>query len=1067
MESFNNSDFFSALLNDDKKSDFINFLKDKGVPHAEKAADRMKDIFRLAKSSERSCCLVVEILLLLKEFPRYENALKNLQRLLETERFHADCLSQIIKDKKYVKTLFSILNYSNFFSELIIANPSMLCRIFDEGVFAKDKFEMDYLRELTDEGKTCSTARELKSFLASYRNKELLRIGARDYLGEIPYPQICRELSDLATAIVRRVADYFYTELTNFFGIPSFEDSQKGVQICRYVILGMGKLGGGELNFSSDIDIIFAYEEEGQTVPSPSLPGKVKKKKGGDSEGKIQREISNHKFFTDLFERIIDFIMQPSSEGKLFRIDVRLRPEGSSGPLVRSLESYNNYFFMHARPWERLVYLKAKPIAGDFNFGEIFLKSAEAFVFDNPDVASLSKEIAHLKQRIDNEIVKSDKKHKEVKRGIGGIREMEFVVYLLQILHGRKNHELRSKNFCSSLLSLNRLGILPDEEYQTLQDGYVFLRKIEHHLQMCDERQTHLLPESDEELRDIAARFGFPQKGKKMPEDFFLEKYKDTTFKTHNLFKKYFNIEDDSSQDFGMDYSLLLDEKSDAAECFKILRQFRFKEPASERCFKRLAFGTREYYISADGQKFFERILPTLLAYSSQTPFPDQAVRNFDNFLESAKGITSYYSVIAENPGILKLLLRIFGTSNYLSRILFAHPEYFDELVDPGMIETLNYPTDDLNRFFKKISLGTDVDREMNQLRKRKRLEFLKIGTRDVLALFTAPELSRQMTALAEGCVKSALELFRLNLNITHGMPFIAGLEKRPCRFCIAGMGGLGAGELTYFSDLDIICFYEGDGETNGAERISNYSFFTNLSEELMKRFSQITPEDFLYKLDARLRPEGANAPLLISSARLIEYYENAAQFWEILAFFRFKPIAGDIEFGKEVREKIISSIIKKYSESPPLDDVKSMREKIERSIKLPSYSIADLKRGIGGLFDIEFITNVLRIKYGKKFPEILIQNTSDALGVMNKHGILSDDDYKYLSEGLQFYRNLQSKIRLLFESPSNYIPQTERLESIEAAFAFTPKQKTDILHTYKNYSKAIRDIFTRLVKQK
>lgn len=1049
----------------------IQTLKNLDFDNAENILNNFKTLFQ-----DTDVLLSAE---LFEETVKFLHPLSSKQKVwISIERFfHASkdkekTLKNLTKKKDILAILLKIFMFSNFLTEIVIKNPEYFNYIFEKDCLNNTKNVDQYFNEAAEFLTNNNSQEERKAALCKYKNRELLRIGARDLGDRACLKDITAEISSLAIAIIKLALQFCIREAEDEFGKPVFINDNGNINPSRFAVIGMGKLGGMELNFSSDIDVIFVYEEEGETISlsnrktfSQDIIDEKKPPKTKTLNKKI-KVITNHQFFTVLCEKLINFISEPTSEGKLFRIDVRLRPEGSSGPLVRSVESFNNYFYSQASLWEKLVYLKANPIAGDIDFGQEFLKICSAYVFSNVDINSLMNEIAHLKHRIDHEILDTDKKFREVKRGVGGIREIEFIIYLLQIIHGVKNEEVRSQNIFSVIDALQNLNALSAEDYKILKESYHFLRGIEHHLQMVDERQIHLLPEQRIELRSIAERFGYKKQSKRMPEDLFLEDYKNITYKVHSLFKKYFNIQDKEDEEFGLNLEILLREDSSPQECFNVLRRYRFKEMAIEKCIKRLAFGTQEYYLSTDGKKFFEIILPTLLNYSSQTPFPDQAIRNFDNFLESAKGISSYYAVIAENPGVLKLLLRIFGTSNYLSRILIAHPEYFDEIVDPGMIEILKYPTDDLQRFFNRVASKSDVEAGLNNLRKRRRLEYLKIGTRDVLALYSSPDLSKQMTALAEGCLNAAYNLLKNNLVQRFGKPLLLKGNKES-RFCIAGMGGFGAMELTYFSDLDVIYFYEGDGETNGETKITNYEFYTSLTEELSSRFSEITPEDFLYKLDARLRPEGASAPILISASRFIEYYEKYAQVWEMLAFLRFRPLAGDIEFGEEMRRRILQIIIDRIGNNIPLNEIKTMRDKIEKNIRLPQSAFADLKKGIGGLFDIEFIIHILQITSAKKYPDLLIQNTTDVINFLKELKILTEQKHDILLNGFSFFKKIQSKIRLLFESPNNYLPDKEKLESLEVAFAFSPNQKFSILETYLKYSRQIREIFNDLVKLK
>ncbi len=1055
---------FSECLGKDTDNELLSVLNKCGIVPADRYRKFLKSI-NIKPENKKDCILFISKITC--EISLYANQDKILNKLENFFKNYDNMIDDICYQFEYKFDFFALIlrifNYSEYLSNVLSKDKDYLKWLY----LNIDSLSAKSYEKYYDEAKAIFDVSDCintkKNKLCRFRDRELLRIGARDLYESTDLKIITSELSNLALSIIQVSYEICFENAVLTFGIPAFFDDKNNIHRCKFTIMSMGKLGGGELNFSSDIDVVFVYEEEGKTISPDNLSVNDLYFIRINPNLKI-KEISNHEFFTILGENIIKFISEPVAEGKLFRIDLRLRPEGVTGPLVRSFESYTAYLYSQSRPWEKLVYLKTNFAAGDKILYENFKEILDEFIYINTDIPSIIKEIAHLKSRIDNEILNSEKKIMEVKRGVGGIREIEFTVYLLQIIYGTSKNELKTQSIYYALDKLKFYNLLLPEEYDILMNGYYFLRKIEHQLQMIDERQNHLLPDSRDELNLIGERFGFKKINKKEPADLFLEKYKNTTYKVHSIFTKYFNINKEDNHDYVININILLDENSSAQQCFDILKNFRFKEPAIEKCFKRLGLGTSEYYLSTNGQKFFEKILPVLLEYSSQTPFPDQAVRNFDNFLESSKGITSYYSVIAENPGILKLLLRIFGSSNYLSRILIAHPEYFDEIVDPGMIEIRTYPSEDLIRFLNRTANSKNHESAFNNLRKRRRLELLKIGIRDVLALFSSSDLSKQMTSLAEGCLNTALNILKNHYFAIYGEPKDEKTNEGS-KFCIAGLGGFGSNELNYFSDLDVIYFYEGDGETSGDDRISNYKFWTLLVEELSKKFSEITPEDLLYKLDARLRPEGKSAPILISSSRLIDYYANIAEIWEALAFLRFRPVAGDIDFGARIKDEIIERIVKKFAERLPLKMIRDMRERIEKSVNLPQSAYADLKKSKGGIFDIEFIVHIYQFLFSQKYPELLTQNTADILNILLKFSIIDKDEYIKLYDGFQFYRKLQSKIRLLFESASNYIPISEKMESLEVAFAFMPNQKPFILDMFKKYSKDIREIFTKIIE--
>jgi glutamate-ammonia-ligase adenylyltransferase len=824
----------------------------------------------------------------------------------------------------------------------------------------------------------------------------------------------------------------------------------------------MGKLGGEDLNFSSDIDLIFVYDEEGRTEGAL------------DPAGDRVNRVTNHEFFTRLGERLIAFLSEPSDEGILFRVDMRLRPEGKSGPLARSLGAYDAYFASQARPWEKVAYLKARRIAGDEALGRAFDDLAARFVFSDTPPAILIEELARLKRRIDSEVLEGETRERDLKRGVGGIREIEFITSLRQLLTGAARPALRLRPTPEALDALARAGELPEDEAARLRDTYFFLRRLEHRLQMRAERQTYLLPESEEDWGALARRMGAREGGALEAGRALRAEFQSRTQEVHEIFRRHFQGMEAtiSAADAASPVELLLTARaeSDPKPALELLRRNGFIRPeAALRALREMALGSAEIAISSSGQRWFEALLPALLEQAPRLPDPDAAVAGLLQFLRANKGIALTYQLLAARPAILRLLLLAFGCGAAPARPLIAHPEWFEEILAQGALA----PGFDIAGQEPEIArevLGAPDDSEAwRRLRLWKEKNFVILALLDILNIEPEPRLGRLTTDLAEICVRAVAARVERRLTEFHGAPAAEGAPGGPAlRWTMLGLGGFGGRRVSFFSDLDVVLIYSGEGRSPGESGLSASHWFSRLGEEILGVLSAVSPEGQLFKMDARLRPEGRGAPLAASLERYLSYYAGAAQTWEWQAALKARRVAGDEALAAEFLGALRRQTPARFPDRAALAaEVRSMRARLAAAAKTPSWAEADFKRGAGGLTDVDFIVQFLQLAHAGRLlagyggaeraadtgreagagneaqgaenaaaarREPFPTDTAEALERLADAGILPPEAAAQLREDHDFLRSLQRRQRLFFETSRDFFPATPAVSNLCAA---------------------------------
>ncbi|MCW9049549.1 MAG: bifunctional [glutamate--ammonia ligase]-adenylyl-L-tyrosine phosphorylase/[glutamate--ammonia-ligase] adenylyltransferase, partial [Deltaproteobacteria bacterium] len=585
-------------------------------------------------------------------------ALNTLERLFDV--VDRKELKRVLNNPVQRRYLLTILGASPFLAAILCRNAKHFSQLFLHAEIDQFYSEIQMLQELRELiGDDCDFA-ALQHELRQYKARQILRIGSRDLCGLASLEQVMEELSALAAASLQRAYEICSLRLQEDYGQPLQDDGESQPQVADMTILGMGKLGGYELNFSSDIDLIYCYSSS----------------RGETTGGRRKEKISLHRYFVKLAEMLTGALHQVTADGFVFRVDTRLRPDGNNGDLAISLAGAEAYYEAWGQSWERAALIKARPVAGALTLGDELLERLKPFVYRRYLDFGMIEDIKIMKQKINASLDREQEGERNLKLGRGGIREIEFFIQAQQLVNAGKKPQLQERNSLRMLRLLEEDGLVTAEDRQLLSEAYRFLRQVEHHIQIIQEQQTHSLPQDEHGLQVLARRSGFA-----CADDFTaaLEQHRQSV---SSIFKDLFHTEDESEQDLRPDVVFIFDPESEPDLVKDLLEEKGFTNPdAAYDSLLLLRGGDPHKRLTRRGRRCLEKLAPQLMTELLDSPNPDQALNNLEAFLRGIRARSSYFSLLVENPAIVKLLITLFGSSQLLSRIFVQRPELLDTMV--------------------------------------------------------------------------------------------------------------------------------------------------------------------------------------------------------------------------------------------------------------------------------------------------------------------------------------------------------------------------------------------------
>jgi [glutamine synthetase] adenylyltransferase / [glutamine synthetase]-adenylyl-L-tyrosine phosphorylase len=930
--------------------------------------------------------------------------------------------------KLFIKTIAG----SRFLFSILYRNPQLMNEFFLNQGFLIRKSRSEKEHEIINEIEQISKVVDFDKKIRQYKEREFLRIGIRDLADYAGVQEIMAELSDLASATVQCAIDFHFRMLTGRFGIPSNSNNDTGL-----IAIGMGKLSGKELNFSSDVDLIFLrVPEEGYT----SGPEKV----------------NVNRFYELLVQAVSRSLSQVTEDGFVFRIDLRLRPEGDKGELVPSVTNALDYYMGWGRTWERAALMKAAVIAGDRIEGQEFLKELEPFIYRKYLDYSTLEEMRAMKVQIETQLKK--KPGINIKLGQGGIREIEFFVQALQLINAGRKPRIRSTSTLEGLNLLRESELIEKATAEQLRDAYIFFRKTEHRIQINHQLQTHDLPKTEEEQTELAIKMGYCED----PLNSFLKDLDHNRKIVEDVFSGLFyqsgDQESDENTSIAQKIMMNIDDESVA---IKVLSDAGFEDaPGSRRILLSMLSSSDRKTLSEKAKHLLEKLAPLFLEEIIKMPEPSKALLALDSYLDSLHAHSAYFSTLLENPPTIDFITRILGESRFFTDLLIRHPQAIDSLIakgshhDPKSKEVLESTLEE------RLAYSEDFEEELDVLRRFKNEEMLVIGVNHLNGDLDSPTARKLVSELADVCLQGASDIALREMRKKFG--YFDFYEPLP--FVILGMGKLGGREMTYLSDLDVIFIYDPPIEQIG--KLSAHEWFSRFAGRVISILNLPTAEGIVWAIDTRLRPSGNKGPLVSSITSFKDYHQTSSQLWEKQALIKARPITGPPQLieilDSIIKDQIKSSVI----ESNELFEIDRLRKRMEQEIALEDKSHVDLKTGQGGLVDVEFIVKANILKYGNDFPQIIRRNTLEALLVLRDSGLIKEADFESLNSGYRFLTNLEDRLRIMEHKSIDRMPLNgDKLKALARRLNYKEGFESQLVEDYFRVTNSIRKIYDAFFK--
>jgi glutamate-ammonia-ligase adenylyltransferase len=814
--------------------------------------------------------------------------------------------------------------------------------------------------------------------LRRWKHRQIVRIAGRDLLG----------LADLRAASAE-LAAVAQTCLEAALAIAD--------PAVPMAVIGMGKLGGSELNYASDVDVVFVHDGE------------------SDDAERAARAL-------------LRVMTEPTAAGIVFRTDADLRPEGRAGALSRNLDAFAAYWERWAQAWELQALIKARPVAGDLPLGGAFIARAEPFVW--PDVLDPAAvhEIRAMKARTEALLASRGLEVRELKRGYGGIRDIEFAVQLLQLVHGREDHSIRSPSTLVALEQLAAGGYVTVTDHRQLDEAYVWLRTVEHRIQLVDERQTHTVPSDNEARTHLARVLGFRDRvGASALAQFDVEQQRHQAIVRSIHEKLFFAPLLETLAGVGV---LSMSAAQDRLAAFGFHDIERTRAALEE-----LTAGlTRQ-------SRVMQQLLPAMLGWLSQAPDPDLGLLALRRLTEGYTRSSTLARRFRDSPLAAERTCRLLGASRVLGAAMYRQPEFVDALADDAVLIAESTRSDLVIEALDSLDWREDDAGRRSGLRRFKRRQLLRIGARDVLGFAGLDVAGRELSGLADACVEAALR------SLEPGLPF-----------AVIGLGRLGGAELSYASDIDVIFVYDGTTPTDfaTAERIAT---------RLVRAVGDSTSEGRTFRVDTRLRPEGNQGALARSLDGYRAYFAQWAQTWEFQALTKARFVAGDAALAERFLTLAHEYVYREPFPEEWRRDVRRMKARIESERIPPGEDPRfHLKLGRGSLSDIEFTVQLEQLAHGAAHPEVRVPSTLGALAALVGIGVITQDDAAPLHESFVLCERARNYRYLLTASPSESLPADgAEAEQLARMLGYMHRPQQALRDDYRRVTRRARAIVERV----
>jgi glutamate-ammonia-ligase adenylyltransferase len=913
-----------------------------------------------------------------------------------------------------------VLAASDFVAGSLARDPALASWLIDEGALDHTIDAAEMRRRLTA---SLAGQPDLAGFMAALRRqrlREMVRIAWRDLAGSASVAEILAETTAFADAAIEAALEYASHDLARTYGEPRSVDGEPQ----PLVVIGMGKLGGGELNFSSDIDLIFVFPEKGETS-------------GG-------RTIDNEDFFTRLGRLLIRILGERTAEGIVFRVDMRLRPFGDSGPLTASAVFLDNYLQTHGRDWERYAWIKARALTGREAWKAIHAETVRPFVYRRYLDFGVFESLREMKALIEKEVARRDLAE-HVKLGPGGIREIEFVVQAFQLIRGGQDRRIQTQSLLSVLPQLAGGKLLPARVAQELEAAYLFLRRIENRLQMLADMQTHTIPADVLARERIAFAMGFAS-WDTCAAELNLHRARVTRAFQEVMFARHEAQGEELPGVNGIVEAWI--RGASAAQFASVLAARGFVEGlAAAELLAEYRGSTAMRRLDAPGRARLDTLMPRLLASiadlrkdapgaasGASAESPQVAVlRRVLKVLEAIGSRSAYFALLNENAVVRRKLVELAALGEFLATQIASHPLLLDELLDESA-GGLPPPRAVLEREVaaRLEHLAEDEpERQVEMLRQFQRAAIFRVAMADLTGKIPLMRVSDYLTEIAEIIVEQAMRLGWKQMTEQFGVPMSGtGAARRVVRLCAVGYGKLGGNELGYASDLDLVFLHDSGAEraeTDAVKPVDNQVFFIRYAQRVMHLLTMHSAAGRLYEVDVRLRPSGKGGMLITRVGAFVEYQEKEAWTWEHQALLHARAVAGDPTL-RAVFENLRVELLKSHVRRDTLKmEVRGMRERMRKELSRakPGSGRFDIKQDAGGTADIEFLAQYWALLHaGTHPPVVMFADTIRQLESVASADLVPQTTVDVLTRAYRKYRERAHHLSL--ESAEALVPAEE-----------------------------------------
>ncbi len=902
---------------------------------------------------------------------------------------------------------------SDFVANACARDAELLAQLIASGDLQRPLGTADYRARVPALacGRTAEEAQALTE-LRRWRRRELVRIAWRDLAGWADLTATLEELSAFADQAIVSALGCARAALNARYGEPRAADGS----VQPLVVIAMGKLGGAELNFSSDVDLVLLFPEHGET------------------DGALR--ISNEEFFTRLGQGLVRLLQTPTAEGFVLRVDLRLRPFGDSGPLVSSFAAFEDYLPRHGRDWERYAYVKARAVTARAPYLELEASAIRPFVYRRYLDYGVFESLREMKALIEREVTRRELAD-HVKLGPGGIREIEFIAQTLQLTRGGRDRLLQTPSLLAALRRLGETGLLPREAVGELSEAYVFLRRLENRLQMLADAQTHRLP------TDTMTRARIALAMRTTGWTALANEIEGQRTRVSRHFHLVFSAGDDTDTTaVRIDLGRFWDTPAERAALAEALARAGFADgDEAARLLLELRASALVRKLDEAGRRRLQALLPALLAEVAHSTAQLPVLRRVLAIIEATGKRSAYFSLLRENGPARARLIELCRHGDFLASQIAAHPLLLDELIDERLLTQL--PT--------RLSLAADLDARMQQLREDdaeqqvetlrqfQRAALFRVAVADLTHLLPLMQVSDRLTDIAELIVGQAMQLAWRQISDQFGVPQCGeGPDQRTVSVCAVGYGKLGGMELGYSSDLDLVFLHDSRGEpqqTRAARPIENQLFFVRLAQRIVHLLTMHSAAGRLYEVDVRLRPSGKGGLLVTNIEAFAEYQQREAWTWEHQALLHARAVAGAPTLRARFEAVRLEVLCNHVRRDTLRHEVRTMRERMRRELSRGDAQRFDIKQDPGGIADIEFLAQYWALNWAREHPPVaMFSDTIRQLESVASADLVPQRDVDVLTGA---YRSYRARIhRLSLDGAPPIVPASEFGETRAAVTA-------------------------------